>query len=413
MGKTVSKYSVKIKDFLLLLFLISISAFRLNIYIALTAYMLILIYSIMFDHKIAVTNILKWGIVFWGYYLLSSIWSNNPSDTFRYFSAIVYILGIYIFLPKIVTSKEEIDNVIKLIFYSIAFTAIYLLIITPLSQFGIERLGTTIGLNENAFGIRMAIGAFISFYILKNNDIHINKFFLIAFLIIFIILTLFSGSKKALVFVTLSIFAMEFMNASGLKKLFKTSLITILIIGLLFLIFNNKNLYSVIGYRIERTFLTLNQSNSNNTTLIINNGSVGTTDKSLLERKFYIKEANELFKKNVLIGYGGNGFVTHMREIGYYHVAYSHNNYTELLCTLGIVGFLIYYSYWLVTLFRLIKIRRQCINFTEKKTATFFIIIIMMLLILDYGCVSYILEFNLLLLCLADIFVNKMMKGVK
>ena len=90
-----------IRNLLLFLFLVSISAFRLNYYIALPAFLLILIYSFIIDGKIAVTGILKWGIVFWGYYLLSILWCHDVSDVLRYASAIVYIIGIFLFFAEV------------------------------------------------------------------------------------------------------------------------------------------------------------------------------------------------------------------------------------------------------------------------------------------------------------------------
>ena len=93
-----------------------------------------------------------------------------------------------------------------------------------------------------------------------------------------------------------------------------------------------------------------------------------------------------------------------MREINYSHIAYSHNNFTELLCTLGIIGFVIYYSYWLILLYRLYIIKKNSSNLQIKRMSLLFMSIMIMFILLDYGNVSYVLEFNMFILCLIDIF---------
>ncbi len=114
-----------------------------------------------------------------------------------------------------------------------------------------------------------------------------------------------------------------------------------------------------------------------------------------------------MFKEHPIIGSGGNSFITRMRLIGYTHIAYSHNNYTEMLCTLGIIGFIIYYSKWLLTLFKLLKINKKNKNNKIKdKKAILFLVIIVLFLILDYGSVSYVLEFNMFMLCLIDMYLS-------
>ena len=402
-----------IRNLLLFLFLVSISAFRLNYYIALPAFLLILIYSFIIDGKIAVTGILKWGIVFWGYYLLSILWCHDVSDVLRYASAIVYIIGIFCFLPKLIKDKEEINTVFRLVFYSIAFTAVLVLLMTPLSEYGTSRMGAAIGLNENTFGMRMAIGAMIALFLLMKKDEKIKKALVIIFIIVFSGLTLLSGSKKGLILLVTGLLVVIYIYSAGKQKLRRFFGALILVMGLLFLVFNNSVLYSTIGNRIERTVLTSTGQNSNSSRLQVINGTVGTTDLSLVERDYYRDQAIMLFKKYPAFGYGGNGFVTHMREIGYSHVAYSHNNYTELLCTLGIVGFVIYYSYWIILIVRLWNIKKQTQDEQVRKTAALFLALLIIFLVLDYGYVSYVLEFNMFILCLADIFARLSRKEIE
>ena len=274
-------------------------------------------------------------------------------------------------------------------------------------------MGAAIGLNENTFGMRMAIGAMIALFLLMKKDEKIKKALVIIFIIVFSGLTLLSGSKKGLILLVTGLLVVIYIYSAGKQKLRRFFGALILVMGLLFLVFNNSVLYSTIGNRIERTVLTSTGQNSNSSRLQVINGTVGTTDLSLVERDYYRDQAIMLFKKYPAFGYGGNGFVTHMREIGYSHVAYSHNNYTELLCTLGIVGFVIYYSYWIILIVRLWNIKKQTQDEQVRKTAALFLALLIIFLVLDYGYVSYVLEFNMFILCLADIFARLSRKEIE
>lgn len=395
-----------LRKVLLFLFLVSISAFRLNFFIAVPAFVIIVLYSIISDGKIRITSILKWGVVFWGYYFLSVLWAHNITDTLRYISAAVYIIGIFVFLPKLIRDQDDINMTLRIMFYSIAFTAVYTLLITPFSEFGTVRIGSAIGLNENAFGMRMAIGVMIVLFLLKNKDQKINKILAIIFAILFSVLALLSGSKKGLIILILGLLAVTFIFSTGMQRLRKILVAAMMIFVMLFLIFNNSALYSTIGNRLERTFLTVTGNNSDSSSLQVINGTVSTTDKSLIERDFFKEQAIKLFKEYPVFGYGGNNFMTRMREINYSHIAYSHNNYTELLSTLGVVGLIAYYSFWIATVLRLLKIKKHTKNEKTTQMAGFFFSILVMLLLLDYGNVSYVLEFNMFILCIADIFIN-------
>ena len=403
--KKISNNRINFQDILLLIFFVSISAFRLNWYIALGSFILIFVYSILKDGKIYITSALKWGLLFWGYYLLSILWAHDISDTLRYISAIVYTIGIFCFMPKLIHNQEELVKTLKILFYSLVITAAIVFIRTPLSEFGTERVGSIIGLNENSFGMRMAIGAMLGVYLYKTANIKKSKILYIILIIALAALTLLSGSKKALLLLILGIAAVMFIYSKGIQKIQKTISLVAIAAIILFIIFNNPVLYSTIGNRIERTFLTVTGNNSNNTSLKVIGKTVGTTDKSLIERKYYINQGIELFKKYPLFGYGGNNFATKMREIGYSHVAYSHNNYVELLCTLGIVGFILYYSYWAITIVRLIKMHKRTNERQLKRMSLLLLSILCIYLILEYGNVSYIQEFNMLILSIADIFI--------
>lgn len=383
--------------FVLLLYFISISAYQLGtgfdaIFVR-GIFVILLFIAIVLNKRIIINKQIKWCLTFWGFYFLSILWSDNANDTLYYINNFIQIIGISICLPLIIKNKDDINSCLKLIVFSLIYTTMRLIIKTPLNAWGTERIGDAIGLYSNTLGLRLSIGVLICLYlihdILKSNLYKRKKIFIIFymfFLILFIIVALFSGSKKALILIILGIFLFEVISSKGLKSIIKV--LGALIIGgvIIFIIFNNEKLYSVIGRRLEKTILTMQ-----------GNASSKDTDGSLVERTYYIKQALGLFVNNPIVGVGGNNFVSYMRQIGYKHVAYSHNNYTELLATLGIIGFAIYYIFWAKLLIKLI------LNYKKHNLDQdlLFIIIILLLLVLDYANVSYINEFNIIILILA------------
>ncbi len=93
-------------------------------------------------------------------------------------------------------------------------------------------------------------------------------------------------------------------------------------------------------------------------------------------RLHYISLGIDIWKDNPVLGVGFNNFrVFSGRQ-------YSHNNFVELLSTLGIVGFILFYLFYLFTLLNVLKIKERDLRIS----AIFFIIVFV---VMDYAWVSY------------------------
>lgn len=393
-----------LKMFFLFLYLISISAYQLGsgfdaIFVRLSFVMLVGISIFSYPYlKIRLTEQLRWIIVFWSFYFISMIWAKDINDTMYYINNFIQIFGLSISIPLIITNRHDIEKFLNLFILSMLWVVIRLIIKTPIESWGTERLGATIGLNPNTLGMRLVIVALICIYMFhktwENKKVSRRKLKLFAYTAMFFIfntISLFSGSKKSLLFLISGVFIYEIVITKGWKVLIKIILLMATVSFLIYLMFNNEQLYRVIGRRLERTILTLNGT-----------ASGLSIDQSLLERNYFISKAKELFGNNPILGYGGNNFVTYMRETGYSHVAYCHNNYFELLATLGLVGFVIYYYMWFRSAIRLLS---SYIKYHDN-LCLLFTILIFAQFVMDYGVVSYIGEFTQLILIIG-IMINK------
>lgn len=370
---------------ILFIYFISISAFQRGhgfdaIIVRVSFVLLIFIVGVYIcKNSIKISKHTKWAISFWVLYFLSIIWAKNQHDVLMYINNCLQIIGLSICLSNYINTNDDINKVLKLLVYSLVFTSILLIIRTPMNAWGTERVGSVIGLHSNGLGMRLAFGAIIALYLFNKN----NKIIYLECVFLFSCLLLFTGSKKAIVILVLGILLYELLINKGLKLVLKITILAFVFIFLFNIIMNNEVLYQVIGKRIEYFILTVR--------------GTSTIDASTIERQFFINSAKELFSRNLLLGYGGNNFMTYMREINYSQVVYSHNNYWEILSTLGVVGFIVYYVFWIKTLISLLK-KYLCDR--KNRLTILFIGLIIITLAMDYANVSYINEFTQLILIL-------------
>lgn len=274
-----------------------------------------------------------WFVLFLGYGYLSCLWAKSITDAIYYTNTFIQMLGCIICLTNRIKTTKDIDKMLKLLLISLLYTALLLYIKTPASAWGTERIGGELGLHPNGIGLRFALGVMISLYFVISN----KKYFNYIFVALFTVITMFSGSRKGLLMCVIAIILYPILSYTQkekrnvLKLVFRIVLIILVVMLVYYFVMNNKMFYDVIGVRIESMIKSFEGDTS--------------ADGSINERNFYAKKAIELFKMNPVFGYGMNNFRTYMSEINYSHITYSHNNFTELLSTLGIVGFSIYYSF--------------------------------------------------------------------
>lgn len=387
----------KISLFLIFLTFCGFYGHSLNIYVHRIPAIVLFIISILrifvcIKHK----NIKKykysfkyftWYIIFIIYNLFSIIWSIDVEYSVDLMIGILitifYIFGIMIYA----TDYEKLKNVMKILIFAYVYMSIRLLLFET-AQPGTENYGNVVGLYFNRIALSLAYGILISFYLYKKE----KKYIYLIFILLFYYIIYLTGSRKGLLMPIAFIGLFLLLNMGiSLKKLLKNFIIIIgIIIVLISIIKSNDTL--------EKRIMDLYDSIVNDST---------TEDGSIIERRYFRETAMEIFYENPLIGIGTNGFRAFLRLIGYNGtISYSHCNYTELLATLGIIGFGLYYVMY-VKILRKVFENYNSSNIDKILSISFIVV----QTIFEYGFVSfYLFEFQVLV---AIIYLNTQYSNIK
>lgn len=121
--------------------------------------------------------------------------------------------------------------------------------------------------------------------------------------------------------------------------------------------------------------------------------AVDYQDSSYDKRTEMVEQGFQLWQQAPLFGNGADAF----RELSG-QGTYSHNNYVELLCNLGVVGVILFYSIYAQVLFRAMQARM-----TLRLYSWVFIV---MLVLADIGYVSYISKQAIMILMLLTVITT-------
>ncbi len=406
LSKNHEKYTISIQtiqDFCFLLYLFAVSAHQtgegfdaLFIRVSFVLFVGFSALNMIATGYIKWNGFIGWFVLFLGYGYLSCLWARSITDSMVYTNTFIQMLGCIICLTNRIKTTKDIDKMLKLLLVSLIYTVLVLYIKTPASAWGTERIGADLGLHPNDIGIRFAIGVMISLYFSISKKIYFNYIFVA----IFTVIAMFSGSRKGLLMCVIAIILYPILSYKKrnrndfMKFLFRIILIILIIAIIYYIIMNNKMFYDVIGVRLE-SMMSFFEGDT-------------LADDSVREREFFIVKAIELFKAHPILGYGMNNFSTHMAEINYHHIAYSHNNFTELLATLGIVGFIIYYFMITKMLINLLKNMFYKVK-NNYAMNVLFLLMLSIICFISYWCVSYSSEYFIILYSLIYMFlkVNK------
>lgn len=281
-----------------------------------------------------------------GYGFISCLWSKQTTN---------YMIYILVYFPIILLSvlclctqfqqRIKMDEFYHLIILAGLLAGIRYCVYTDWSGIatGYYMRGTFGGLldnvtNYNNYTMPISIVCVLALYyaIVKNE----KRYYLAVAM--FFVMLLIGGSRKNLIAVPLVgvFFALSIGNAT--KKI-KRFLIIIFIIA--------AAIYALM------TMPVLSQIRDSMLGMFAGLFGWGTTatDVSTQERMFLIDEAKSVWANHFLIGVGWDNF----REYHHLHVT-AHNNYMEILASLGVIGFALFYMMFVRILY--ITINRSSIR---------------------------------------------------
>lgn len=240
------------------------------------------------------------------------------------------------------------------------------------------------GTNGNGMAV---LNAFvISFLIITGKTVQTKNLVCIACLFLFCVI---SGTRKS--FIILFVMLSVFYCFRYPKKLPKYFLMGAFGLGIaLFLLLKIPFLYNSIGVRIEALILF---------------AQGGEGDSSLVSRASYISLGMSHFKESPIWGNGINCFKTIPGAYG----TYSHNNYVELLFSVGLVGT---FSYYLLYLCTMIKGMTNYIK-TKACGSVISIAVIISCLITDYAQVGYYDRSSLVFITLAMAMIGRTLGNIE
>lgn len=222
---------------------------------------------------------------------------------------------------------------------------------------------------------------FLTLCLIKPLSNKLSKKSLNIFIWIFLMICIFmNGTRKLLVapFIFGVIVLIILYNKRPLRLIKWIGGSIILVITVYFVITTNHILYDAIGERITSFLLYLQTGDR-------------AADASAYTRDQMKSLAWNLFIKYPISGIGANAFQEVYGDI-YGVYLYSHNNYLEILCNQGIIGFIIYYGWYLYALLVTFK---KAIRKNLYALGMFAFLITE--LILDFATISYMREHFILI----------------
>lgn len=201
-------------------------------------------------------------------------------------------------------------------------------------------------------------------------------------------------SRKSIIFVLVGIFVLYFLRYGDERKPVKTLLTLVSAVAVVIGILYVARQLEVFGGLSDRMRGLINSLTG-----------TGEVDHSTELRHAMRDLGIAWWLKKPLFGVGvGNPHILAQQYLG--TNAYLHNNYVELLCGGGIVGFFLYYAMFIYSIVSLISLRK-----VDKSLFSLAGTWCVLMLIMDYGMVSYYSKLDLFHLMTVFLIIEQMKNG--
>lgn len=288
--------------------------------VVILAFWVVMVVLILRNKRIRVSRQVIFPLAFLVWEVITMLWSKGEDGSVTLLKTEAQLLLLFLFTYLFFLNFASIKIYLSALYISGYALLGYVLIKYDLAEyvtamFAGRRLGGLIG-NENTFGRCFAIAAITAFYFFLYSKQPRFKIFHILSFAVFVFFSLSSGSKKAIIIIIGGVVAMGILKF-GIREVGKAILYAVLILAVGFAVLQLP-VFQSINQRFF-SFLT---------------GDFGVSDQI---RAGFIRTGWEYFLNNPFFGYGLSSFSVMSGE-----GTYSHNNWIELLVSVGAIGFLLY-----------------------------------------------------------------------
>ncbi len=308
---------------------------------------------------------LRRGLMLIGFGALSALWAVNTGGIEEALIAMIQVLAIGSCVLLYLKSKSNYDKLILMLAVAGIALCIRILLQVPIYAWSGERIGQYIGYGNVGISNYLSfIAVFIIDWAIDNR----NKIILACGIIMVAFATL-SGSKKALLIAVIVYpLLILFKSRNPVQLLKRLLFIAALIVIIWVLITYLPLLYNTVGYRIQAMFDFIN----------------GTGASASTEVRWKLKlYALDQFTRHPIAGVGLDAF----KFLNVYQ-RYAHDNYLEMLATLGIIGFVLYY--WLFIEMTILSIKKLVIQ--KRREFAVVLAFLIMFFVAETASISYTQE---------------------
>lgn len=309
---------------------------------ALTIMVLVGIVFVGKKSQVKLSFFVGWAVAFFAFCLLACLWALDMDASFDVMKTLLLVFVSHVLISSVLQSKEDVNGILMANLIALLVMALYILFTVDLSQLGEDRLGgATHGeyWNANDLGLKLCVGVGLALYFAFKYQKLWQRILFLAIAVLFGYLALYTGSRKVLLMLMLTLLLLFWLKAKRHK--IRSLLVAIACAaGVYVLVMNVEPLYNVLGVRVEEMI----------------NGlfGEGTTEGSFNTRQEMIEMGWNWFLERPLLGYGLANFSVLYGEATNF-TTYAHNNFIEILVSGGIVGFVLYYSIYVYLLVKLFK----------------------------------------------------------
>lgn len=287
----------------------------------------------------------SWLFSFVVWCVISLAWSLSVSTGMGVVKSFVIFSTVLLLIQCSLLLGYQIDTLLRCYLIATLINAIYVTVTIDMAALGEVQLGGQMleGWNGNGIGFMTAQGFLIGYYLFKTTKNKHDKCFLFLCVIVFTVMTLYTGSRTAFIML-LAELVLYYWLSHPTKVVRNVMVSALVLIGAFYLVINVEVFYNVLGSRLEGLFALF--------------GGEGEIDSSANLRDLFIENGKRWFSERPILGYGINNYkVLNQEATGRF--TYAHNTFIELAVDLGVVGLVWYYSAYAYLIAKLVKLIKR------------------------------------------------------